>query len=270
MSEDVRMKMNHLRVYDDFLYKGPFSKGDTYRMFPYTPEELSKEKIIQILKNVLYYYQPKLQEGTLAGTSSKELKDDPNIYTGRYVLNNGKEYCIVKHGSSFKLFESKENEFIGWNTEDAFHQEEIDFSMYELSIKHWDLKRKLVNFTNVWLDTNREIYEEFLDVEWKLKMDLEIDKAKNSINFPVMENGLSEVIQFIETTEEYNPKVIHEKLRELVEKVETNLTGCFYEKTALDYIRNLNHASGLDDHISREFKINIEYVKGQVIYMARQ
>lgn len=270
MSEDVRVKINGIRLHEDFLYKGPFSKKDTYRMFPYEKEELSQEQVVSILKNVLYYLQPKLQEGTLAGTSSKELKDDPNEYKGRYILNNGKEYVIIKYRDQFKLFEQEPDKYVHWNTQGQFYQEEINFSTYELSMKHWDLKRKLVNFTNVWLDTDRGVYEEFLDVEWKLKMELEIDKAKNPSNFPTMQQGLEEVIHFIETSEVYQPEQVHFKLKELVSKVEANLTGCFYEKTALDYVRNLTHAAGLEDNTSKDFNEGVKHVLMQVNYMSRQ
>ena len=60
LSEDVRVPLEHIRLHEDFLYKGDWSK-DEYRMFPYKKVELTPEEVVNILKMVLYFHQPRLR-----------------------------------------------------------------------------------------------------------------------------------------------------------------------------------------------------------------
>lgn len=154
LSEEVRQYVS-LRLHDDFLYKSFVFDKSRYRIYEYKREDLSNEKIINILKKVLYYIQPSLQSGSLVGSSSEQIEDDPNYYAGHYVLNDEEEYTILKCGKEYRFYKGNKNYFPDWkDTEDKdlLYEGMINFEIYKMSIELAVLRRQIVTYANQLLD----------------------------------------------------------------------------------------------------------------------
>lgn len=104
LSPNVR-KYVYARLYRDFLYVGIWHDAHipTYTNWEYTYQALGESEIIRDLESVLYELEPTLQTHTLVGYQGDDLFDDPNTYTGTYVLNDEKEYTIERVGTSISF-----------------------------------------------------------------------------------------------------------------------------------------------------------------------
>lgn len=152
LSEHVR-QYTSLRLFDEFLYISFAHEVPTYRMYDYDVEELSDEDITRRLKQVLYQVQPGLQIHSLVGSSSNRIEDDPNYYEGCYVLNDEKEYTILKCRTSYKFFRGKKRYYPNWkDTDDLIFEGEIDFNIYEVALTVQKLRKQIVTYTNHILD----------------------------------------------------------------------------------------------------------------------
>lgn len=181
LSEEVRQYVS-LRLHDDFLYKSFVFDKSRYRIYEYKKEDLSNEKIINTLKKVLYYIQPSLQGGSLVGSSSKQIEDDPNYYAGHYVLNDEEEYTILKCGKEYRFYKGNKKHFPDWkDTEDKdlLYEGIINFEIYKMSIELAVLRRKIVTYANQLLDD--EQYDSIQKYK-SLKTQLE-DSLKDVVNF---------------------------------------------------------------------------------------
>ncbi|MFJ8528483.1 hypothetical protein [Bacillus sp. NPDC094106] len=180
LSEDVRQYLS-LRLHANFLYKSFAFDKSLYRIYAYPKEELSNEKIINTLKKVLYLAQPSLQSGSLVGSSSKRIEDDPNYYTGHYVLNDEEEYTILKCGKEYRFYKGKRTYFPNWeDTEDKdlLYEGVISFDIYKLSIELEHLRRKIVMYTNQLLDDeNYDLIQNYKNLKKQLE-----DLLKEEVN----------------------------------------------------------------------------------------
>ncbi|HDR7922328.1 hypothetical protein [Bacillus paranthracis] len=158
LSEEVRQYVS-LRLHYDFLYKSFVFDKSLYRIYEYKKEELSNEKVINILKKVLYYIQPSLQGGSLVGSSSEQIEDDPNYYAGHYVLNDEEEYTILKCGKEYRFYRGNKKHYPDWkDTEDKdlLYEGKIDFEIYKRSIELAGLRRQIVMYANQLLDDGQD------------------------------------------------------------------------------------------------------------------
>lgn len=176
LAEGVRV-YSRKKLYDEFLYL-TFHKAlpePTYRMFDYTIRVLSKEEIIETLKRVVYDVEPHLQTQTMSGWGSGLLKDDPNRYTGTYVLNDEEEYTIRKYNNSIKFF--KETGYYSpasSKEEELLYEEELNFDVYEKAVEVYKLRRSIVLYTNELLDAGdggkiQAYYQARAELDEKLK-----------------------------------------------------------------------------------------------------
>lgn len=104
ISENIRTR-TRVRLFEDFRYIYFSKKNEIDNLFDYKKQELSEEEIVSQLLHVLYVDRPMLEERTMVGTSKKGIENDPNRYTGHYILNNEKEYCIEKQYNNIEIIE---------------------------------------------------------------------------------------------------------------------------------------------------------------------
>lgn len=155
LAEGIR-SYSHLRLHEDFLYLsfGIPKIVPTYRMYDYTKRELTKEEIISTLKKVVYDISPNLHKQSCLGWTSGLLKDDPNQYTGSYVLNNEMEYMIEKYRDKIKFFALPcSNDTTPGEKKELLYEEKLNFDVYEKAIEVYNLRRSIVMFTNQVLDS---------------------------------------------------------------------------------------------------------------------
>ena len=155
LAEGIR-SYSHLTLHEDFQYLafGNPKNVPTYRMFDYTKRELTNDEIIQTLKKVVYDVSPQLQTQTCVGWGSGLLKDDPNRYTGTYVLNNEMEYKIEKYRDKIKFYTLLEHG-TGTSVEQKqlVFEEKLNFDVYEKAVEVYSLRQNIVMFTNQALDS---------------------------------------------------------------------------------------------------------------------
>lgn len=134
MSPNVR-KYVSAKLFDEFLYVGVWDDKDipTYTNWEYKYQELSELQIIRNLESVLYDLEPMLQTRTLVGYRSNDLFNDPNAYSGKYVLNDEEEYVI-----------SRKIKDISFSKNDkVFYQEKIDEDRFRKAVEKYNLKREI-------------------------------------------------------------------------------------------------------------------------------
>lgn len=154
LSKNVRQYMT-LDVFNDFLYLEFYAKNTPmYRMFDYTLKQLLRSDIIKSLTSVFYDLQPLLQIHSLVGSGSSKLEDDVNYYIGRYVLNDEKEYTILKYKDKYKFYEGVKDFYPDWkeNANDLLYEGYIDFDVYELAINKFKIRRDITININKILD----------------------------------------------------------------------------------------------------------------------
>ncbi len=165
LSEDVR-QYTRLKLFDDFLYLSFAFSTPTYRMHNYNYEVLEDGSIINILKNVFYFVQPKLQSHSLVGSSSKELEDDPNYYEGNYVLNDEEEYTILKCRDTYKFYRGKKSYYPDWKKDDdLIFEDKINFEVYKQSLETAKVKWQIVVNTNQMLDEDVGLLGKYVELK---------------------------------------------------------------------------------------------------------
>lgn len=172
MSPSVRRYLR-LNLYDDMLYL-PGGSKDTYRKFNYDKVEVSQAEALEVLREVFYKLEPNLQSRSLVGTTLKGIENDPNYYSGSYVLNDEETYTILKCGDTVKFFKGEKSYYPDFKKEeDLIGVETIDFDLYALSLEYAECKRKLLGFTNRLLDEDR-----LVETAVRLKeLEKELDKS---------------------------------------------------------------------------------------------
>ena len=134
MSPDVR-KYVSAKLFDEFLYVGVWYDSDipTYTNWDYKYQVLNETQIIKNLESVLYDLEPMLQEHTLVGYKGNDLFDDPNHYSGKYVLNDEEEYTICR----------KIKEISFWKNDINLYRGEIDEVRFRKAVEKYRLKREI-------------------------------------------------------------------------------------------------------------------------------
>lgn len=132
MSPNVR-KYVEAKLFDEFLYVSVWNDKNipTYTNWEYTYKELAQEEIIENLESVLYDLEPMLQTRTCMGYKGEDLFDNPNYFTGRYVLNDEEEYLIWRHFKDISF--SKNGE--------VFYEGTIDEERFRKAVEKDNLKR---------------------------------------------------------------------------------------------------------------------------------
>lgn len=151
LNEKVR-QYKRLALYEDFLYLSFAREKPTYRMFDYKLAEISKEEAITILQEVLYFEQPELESRTLMGWRGNNLEDDPNRYTGRYVLNDEEDCTIIKEKDRYWLYKMSFDR----NRNELIYEGTLNFDIYRKSVEYAKLKRTIVHGINRLLDEGSE------------------------------------------------------------------------------------------------------------------
>lgn len=134
MSPDVR-KYVSAKLFDEFLYVMIWYDSDvpTYTNWGYKYQEFSEPQVIKNLETVLYDLEPMLQEHTLLGYKGNDLFDDPNHYSGRYVLNDEEEYTISRKIKDISF--SKNNK--------TFYKEKVDEDRFRKAVERYNLKKEI-------------------------------------------------------------------------------------------------------------------------------
>lgn len=134
MSPDVR-KYISAKLFDEFLYVGVWDDKDipTYTNWEYKYQDLSESQIIKNLKSVLYDLEPMLQSRTLVGYRGNDLFDDPNQYSGRYILNNEEEYTVDRKIKDISF--SKNGK--------VFYEAKINEGRFRKAVEKYKLKREI-------------------------------------------------------------------------------------------------------------------------------
>lgn len=173
LSEDVRTYAK-LKLFDDYLYQNPRStdidikKG--FHMFEYKKTELTDEEIIRSLTKVLYFLEPSLQTRTLMGTTKKGIENNPNYFSGHYVLNDEKEYTIIKHRNKYTFFKGKVSHSTNLESADCVIKTgEIDFTRYKKSLEMERLKMYIINNINKIISTDDDSIEQYKQLVKELK-----------------------------------------------------------------------------------------------------
>lgn len=185
LNKDVRY-YEELKVFSDFLYMN-FNMGEsTFHMYDYKKCQLRNGAIVKALMNVLYFWEPKLQTKTLLWTGKKGLENDPNYYQGTYVLNNEKEYTILKYKKEYRIVEGKLDFSIAeWDfpSSKLISSGEIDLERYEKALAMYDLKRKITTYTNQILEDNEDTtIQEYKELVNELKSWKSSNPKKSSDN----------------------------------------------------------------------------------------
>lgn len=182
LSEDVRTYTN-LKLFDEFLYVSFAFSKPTYRMYDYAYEELSDEKIIQILRHHFYAVQPMLQGRSLVGSSSKRIEDDPNYYEGYYVLNDEQDYTILKCGTKYKFYRGTKKYYPNWSKdEDLIYEGNINFDVYKIALEVQRLRSYIVTNTNYLLDTeDDDSIAQYKELKCQLKEMMEQESKNNNL-----------------------------------------------------------------------------------------
>ena len=149
LNENVR-QYERLTLYEDFLYLSFAHETPTYRMFDYKLAEISIAEAIATLQEVLYFEQPELESRTLMGWRGNNLEDDPNRYTGRYVLNDEEDYTIVKQKDEYWIYKNV------FGKKEVIFEGKLNFEIYRKSVEYAKLKRTIVYGINRLLDEGSE------------------------------------------------------------------------------------------------------------------
>ena len=155
LAEGIRT-YDRKKVGEEFGYLGFWNpkQEPTYRMFDYTKRELTKEEIIETLKRIVYDVEPQLHTRTCVGWRSRLLQDDPNRYTGSYLLNNEEEYKIEKCRNTIKFYKSMcYHSVTAGEKHELLYEGELNFEVYEKAVEVYNLRRKLIIYTNELLDS---------------------------------------------------------------------------------------------------------------------
>lgn len=147
LAEGVRSYLS-AKLFEEFHYLsfGIPKFVPTYRMFDYTKRALSESEVIDTLKRIMYDVSPELHSRTCLGWGSRLLKDDPNRYIGKYVLNDEQEYVIEKTKDKIVFFKIEEDQ------REKMYEEELNFDVYEKAREVYTLRRRIVMNTNEMLD----------------------------------------------------------------------------------------------------------------------
>lgn len=81
------------------------------------------------------------------------------------MLNDEKEYTILKCGTKYKFFKGVKKYYPDWNkNEDLLYEGVINFDIYKLALEVFKLRSKIVTKTNQLLDDEEDntlfIYQE--------------------------------------------------------------------------------------------------------------
>lgn len=155
MSPRIRCYIS-AKLFSEFLYVGIWSDEHipTYTNWEYKYEKLSTSQIIEDLESVLYGLEPMLNEHTCMGYQGDDLFDDPNSYSGRYLLNDEEEYKITRTLKEVKFI--KEDHII--------HQFLIDENRFRKAVEVYDLKEKICNQIDMLLD-NGELLNQIIKLQ---------------------------------------------------------------------------------------------------------
>lgn len=171
LSSEVRA-YSKLRRHDDYLLLNRDRYDDSAEIAKLRKnrEELTTKEIVAALKKVLYLLEPSLRSHTLVGTTKKGAENDPNFYTGNYVLNDDEEYTIFKHKGRYQFMRGK---LSGWvNTDgDKFLIEEgdIDIAMYEKSLELESLHKYIAyNINTILKDETNDAIDRYKQLEKEL------------------------------------------------------------------------------------------------------
>lgn len=170
LSKDVRTYAR-LKLYSDYLYQNTRStdaeKG--FHMFEYKKTELTDEEIIRSLMNVLYFLEPSLQSRTCLGTTKKGIENDPNRYTGRYVLNDEKEYTIEKYRNKYTFLKGKDACSSLEDKDYVIQTGEIDFPRYKKALEMARLKTYIIRNVNKIISSDDDSIEKYKKLVKELK-----------------------------------------------------------------------------------------------------
>mgnify|MGYP003392382009 FL=1 len=150
LNENVR-QYKRLVYYEDFSYLSFVGETPTYRMFDYTLAAISTEEAIAALQEVLYFEQPELESRTFMGWRGNNLEDDPNRFTGSYVLNDEEEYVIKKQKDQYWLYKGTED-----GEESLIFEGKLNFDIYRKSVEYAKLKQTIFDGLNRFLDEGAE------------------------------------------------------------------------------------------------------------------
>lgn len=172
LNENVR-QYKRLALYEDFLYLSFAREKPTYRMFDYKSTEISIAEAITTLQEVLYFEQPELASRTLMGWRGNNLEDDPNRYTGYYVLNDEEDYTIIKEKDQYWLYKISFDR----NRNELIYEGALNFDIYRKSVEYAKLKRTIVHGINRLLDEGAEAsLTRYLQLSAELKELLKTEK----------------------------------------------------------------------------------------------
>jgi hypothetical protein len=131
----------------------------------YVHEQLSLDQIIADLLDVFYKHEPRLQGGTMVGTSLKGIENDPNEHTGIYHLNNGKTYHMTKYYDKLKLYEVPADFNGVYNHITPFFVHTVDFEKLKLTMEWKEMNRKFIFFPARSLEEGLPFFERYYELQ---------------------------------------------------------------------------------------------------------
>lgn len=171
LSEKVR-QYDSLALHVDFLYLDFSHKAPTYRMFDYQLAEIPTTEAIATLQEVLYLVQPELESGAWMCRQGDDPEDDPNHYTGRYVLNDEEDYIIKKQKDKYWLYKGTEA-----GEESLIFEGKLNIDIYRKSVEYAKLKRTIVYGINRLLDERAEAsFARYFQLDAELKELLKMEE----------------------------------------------------------------------------------------------
>jgi hypothetical protein len=168
VSERVRKREVQMEIGKKYLYINE-EQVEFYSGFNYEYEELSKEQIIKDLSMLFYGIEPNLQSQSMVGSTSKRIEDDPNYYTGFYILNDNKNYTILKIKDTYRIYNGYKNYYPDWDKkEDLIFEGKINFEVYAISLEFNKLKQTILYNTKHSLKNGIKHFQDYYDIEEKL------------------------------------------------------------------------------------------------------
>lgn len=132
------------------------------------PKMLSKDEMINTLKEFVYLRNPHIGSMTMMGWGNKDGDNspinDPNWCYNLIQLDDKKEYTIIKRRDTVKLFEGDVNKFyFDDHDELAVLRFTLERDLYEKAIKLNSLRRTIA--TNMFGKVNASLLKEFIELE---------------------------------------------------------------------------------------------------------
>lgn len=142
-----------------------FANYSDYLDFKFNKQkELSKDYIIQIVKRYVYMESPRVWSSTLMGGGGDGVLENPNWMHGAFILEDDKEYTIIKKYDTVKIFEGNKNMY-AYDDEKEYCSFKLEEDLYKNALRLMKLKRfmALNSFGRIDIDKYKEfisIYEE--------------------------------------------------------------------------------------------------------------